>query len=239
MGKNISLLDAVAGSDYDLCLEAWGDGLLCDEALSDFMKPDTILNRFQKRHRRYPRDISLLLKDSRGFGSDIGYTGVHPAFLENLKTLKELILPDSVTDIGLTPALAAMLKENDVLIRGAFDSFAEKLAVELGLHFRPADFVFAETFFEPAQESTVLHLLFARDGSVQIEEKCSSPGSSAGNTFGGSFYYPLPRDFYITMTAEQFASQLRPSLCDATLKDGRLASFLEKAKAHGYYTGKN
>ena len=75
--------------------------------------------------------------------------------------------------------------------------------------------------------------------AAQIEEKVTSPGSSAGNTFGGNFYYSLPRDFYKTMTVEQVASQLRPSLCDATLKDGRLAAFLEKAKAHGYYTGKN
>ena len=91
-------------------------------------------------------------------------------------------MPDSITDIKMTPTLEKILKENNTLIRGTFNSFAERFANENGLNFRHSDYRFAYYFFEPAQESTELNLIFSRDGTVTIEEKISSPGSSAGNT---------------------------------------------------------
>ena len=78
------------------------------------------------------------MKDSRGYGSETGYIGVDTALLEKLETLKELILPDTITHIDLTPKLEKILKDNDTLIRGSFDSFAESFAKENGLRFRPA-----------------------------------------------------------------------------------------------------
>ena len=158
--------------------------------------------------------------------------------LEKFETLKELILPDSVTDIDVTPKLDEILKKNGTLIRGTFDSFAERFAAKLGLHFRPKDYTFANYFFEPTQESTSLTIIFKRNGSVEIEEKISSPGSSAGNTFGGSFFYSLDKEFY-KQSAEDVASQFRNALNDAILESGRLAAFMEKARTHDYYKGKN
>ena len=239
----MSLLDSTFfsetyGAEYELSLEAWGEGILKESDLLDMQKLDAVFGKFKKRYRRYPKDISLILKDPYEVGYDFGYTGIETAFLEKLQTLKELVLPPSVTDIEMTPSLREILKANGTLIRGSFDSFAERFAAGNRLDFRPSDFIFAEYFFEPAQESTRLTLVFKRDGSVLIREDCSMPGTSVSNTLGGTFTHPLPNDFYLTQTAGQIAGGLNARLCGAVTEDGRLRAFLEKAKTHGYYTGK-
>ena len=97
----------------------------------------------------------------------------------------------------------------------------------------------ANYYFEPACESTKLSLVYTRDGKAFIKEDISSPGTSASNTFGGTFTHGLKKDFYKTMTAEQIAEQFSPRLRQAIIEDGRLAAFIEKARTHGYYDGKN
>ena len=235
----MSLLNHEFDADYELELSAWGRGVLSEADLLDFQQVDTILGEFQEEYHRFPRDISLFIEDPMSAGFDYGFTGVDTALLEKLTTLRELILPDSVTHIDMTPRLSEMLKKNDTLIRGTFDSFAERFANENGLRFRHSDYVFAQYLFEPAQESTTMILQFLKDGSVRIEEKISSPGSSAGNTFGGSFYYKRSRNFFREKTAEQIAEDFRAVIYDATVADGRLAEFIEKAKTHKMYMGKN
>ena len=93
------------GWEYELTFSAWGEGVLSENDLLDIEKPDNAIAKFKKRFRRYPKSISLLLEDSLAAGCDYGYTGVDPALLEKLATIKELILPDSVAQIELTPAL--------------------------------------------------------------------------------------------------------------------------------------
>ena len=234
-----SLLDHDFDMEYDLSLSAWDDGTLAESELLDFHKPDAIIGEYKKKRRRYPKSISLLIQDSRGYGSETGYTGVDTAFLEKLETLKELILPDTITHIDLTPKLEKILKDNDTLIRGSFDSFAESFAKENGLRFRPADFIFAEFEDTRWREYTTMKLIFKRNGNVEIKETSSSPGSSAGNTFGGSFTHSLPRDFYMTQTAEEIAERFSKDAREAILSDGRLAAFIEKAKIHNYFCDKN
>ncbi len=78
-------------------------------------------------------------------------------------------------------------------------------------------------------------LIFKRSGSVEIKETSSSSGSSAGNTFGGSFTHSLPRDFYMIQTAEQIAERFNKDAREAIVADGRLAAFIEKAKTHDFY----
>lgn len=222
-------------SEYELMLSAWGEGELHEQGL--IANLTEVFSEFKNKYKRKPNDISLELEDSMSFG--YGFTSIDSAFLEKLGTLKELILPDSVTDIKMTPVLEKRFKENDILIRGNFDSFAEKFAAEYGLHFRPSNFVFAEHFFEPAQESTRMTIIFRRNGSVTIEEKITSPGSSAGNTFGGEFYYSLPSDFYMTQTVDDIAERFRNAIYNSTILDGRLETFMENVKTHNIYTGKN
>ncbi|MBQ9886673.1 MAG: hypothetical protein IJM37_07440 [Lachnospiraceae bacterium] len=235
----MSLLHYEFNLDYELMLSAWGRGILQESDLIYQQKPDSIFSKFYNKFNRYPTDISLFIDDPMAYGYDYGFTGVDTALLEKLETLSELILPDSITHIDVTPELERIIKKNNTLIRGNFDSYAEQFAVEYGLRFRPSDYIFATHYYEYAHESTIMSLVFGRDGSVQIKEDISSPGSSAGNTFGGTFYYKLSRQFYKEKTAEQIAEQFRNVIYDATIEDGRLAAFIEKAKTHKIYMGKN
>ena len=233
----MSLLDFEFDSEYDLMLSAWGEGTVKDSNFN--IRLGTIYKKFQKEYSREPKDVSLFIEDPFTCGFDYGFTAIDTAFLEKIEKLKELILPNSITDIQMTPKLETILHENKVLIRGSFDSFAEKFAAENKLHFRPANFLFAKYVFEPAHETTLLTMMFKRDGNVVMEESVSSPGSSAGNTFGGTFYKDLPKNFHKTMTVEQIAEMYGSHLHDAIIKNGKLADFLEKAKNHKIFTGKN
>lgn len=235
----MSLLDHDFDTEYDLSLSAWGEGRFSESELLYFHKPDAIIKEYNKKHRRFPKSISFLMKDSRGYGSETGFTSIDTAFLEKLSTLKELILPDTITHIDLTPTLEKIFRDNDTLIRGSFDSFAERFANENGLRFRPADFIFAEFEDMRWHVFTVMTLIFKRNGSVEIKEDSSSPGSNAGNTFGGSFTYSLSRDFYMTQTANEIVERFDKAVREAIISDGRLTAFIEKAKTHGFYRDKN
>ena len=213
----MSLLDYEFGLEYDVMLSAWGEGVLSESSLPDFQQPDVILKKYKKEYRRMPESISLYIQDPMDFGYDYGYTGVASAFLEKLETLKEL--------------------SNNTMIRSTFDSFAESFARENDLHFRHSDFVFAEYELEYAPESTRLIMQFRRDGSVVIKEDVSSPGTSASNTLGGSFYHKLNKEFHKTNDAEEIADMFSKGLRDAILKDGRLSDFIAKAKTHNLFTG--
>ncbi|MBO4501430.1 MAG: hypothetical protein J5760_04230 [Clostridia bacterium] len=239
----MSLLDyrfysEARGAEYEIMLEAWGEGVLAESQLLDMQKPDEILRRFKHKYRRAPKSVSLLLNDPRLSGCDYCYTGIDPALLEKFAALKELVLPDSITGLEITPAVEKILKENDTLIRGSFDSYAERFAQERGLRFRPADLIFAEYYFEPAQESTRLTLVFGRGGNVFIKEDVSSPGTSSSNTFGGTFIHPLKKEFYKESTAEEIAQTLGGRLAEAVISDGRLAGFIKKAQTHEFFKGK-
>ena len=233
----MSLLDYEFESEYDLMLSAWGEGTVKEGNFHTSLS--TIYRKFKKEYSREPRDVSLSIEDTFAYGYDYGFTEIDTAFLEQINTLAELILPDSITNITMTPTLEQILNRNNVLIRGSFDSFAEKFAAENKLHFRPANFLFAKYVFEPAHETTLMTMMFKRNGNVVVEESVSSPGSSAGNTFGGNFYKDLPKNFHKTMTVEQIAEMYGSRLHDAIIKDGKLADFLEKAKKHKLFMGKN
>ena len=233
----MSLLDYEFESEYDLMLFAHGKGIVKEGTFHTNLS--TIYRKFKKEYAREPRDVSLLIEDTFASGYSYGFTEIDTAFLEQLNTLAELILPDSITNITMTPTLEQILKRNNVLIRGSFDSFAEKFAAENKLHFRPANFLFAKYVFEPAQETTLMTMTFKRNGNVVVEISVSSPGSSAGNTFGGTFYRDLPKNFYKVKKVEQIAEMFGQMSYKTILEDGRLAAFIEKAQTHKIFMGKN
>ena len=233
----MSLLDFEFDAEYDLMLSAWGEGTVKEGAFHTSLS--TIYKKFQKEYSREPKDVSLFIEDTFAYGYDYGFTEIDTAYLEKIERLKELILPNSITDIQMTPKLETILHENKVLIRGSFDSFAERFAAENKLHFRPANFLFAKYVFEPAQETTLMTMMFKRNGNVVVEESVSSPGSSAGNTFGGTFYIDLPNNFYKVKTVEQIAGMFSDRTAKAILENGKLAAFIEKAKTHKIFMGKN
>lgn len=226
-------------SEYELMLSAWGDGELKESDLVSHQSIEGLFDEFRKKHDRIPDSISLNIEDPMAFGLDYGYYAVDTELLEKLVTLKELILPDSIKSIAMTPKLSGILRENNTLIRGNFGSFADKFAAKEGLRFRPSDFVFARSCFEPADERSSLKMVFARDGSVYVLEESRSPGSSAGNDFGFTWTHDLSSDFFMRQSAEQVAEQFRTSLRNNVIESGKLASFIKKARARGYYTGAN
>ena len=232
----MSILHSIFNGEYNIEFEVRGNGTVSNEAFD--LDVNRAFERYKEECGGEPRDLSLVIEDTLKSGFDYGFTEVETAFLERLENLKELILPDSITEIKMTDKLERILKENNTLIRGSLDSFAERFAAETGLNFRPADFIFARHVFAKVQEITLLTVQFNRDGSVQIRSDVDSPGSSAGNTFGGVFYNEIPSDFWMNTTAEE-VSAMYPGLDDVVVKDGRLADFIEKAKEHTIFTGKN
>lgn len=222
---------------YALELNAWGGSEVSEK---DFeIDLDDIFREYAEQYGGFPPDISLFIEDTLACGYSYGFTSIDTAFLEKLDTLAELVLPDSITEIKMTPKLEKILKKNGVLIRGTFDSFAESFAKEQGLKFRHRDMFLASYEFALAHETTSLTLQFKRDGSVQIEESVSSPGSSAGNCFGGEFYIDLPYDFFMHKSAEDISDMFGEGLHNAILENGRLADFIEKARTHKPFMGKN
>lgn len=233
----MSLMDHRFCCEYDIMLYLWGEGIVEDKNLS--ATSGEVLKEFRKEYRREPADVSVFIDDCFGHGLDYGFTGIAPGFLLNFPALKELIMPPSVENVEVTPELERLLVNNNVLIRGWFDTFAERLAGEYKLNFRPADFTFADSFDERFHESVSLKMIFSRNGSTVIGEDRSSPGSSAGNTFGGVFYKRLPKKFYRNMTAEDIANMYEEYLYKPITENERLAEFFEKAASHNIFMGNN
>lgn len=235
----MSLLSHTYNGEYELMLKACGEGTLCDEDISLNDNVLGIIEGFRNTYFRYPNSISLLIEDASACGKISGFTKIDAGFLKNLKTLKELILPDSMKEIEMDAELNKIFKDNDVLIRGNFDSFAEDFAKDQGLNFRPSDHEIARHEYAPANQITVVTIIFERNGNIRMKEDINSPGSSGGNYFGATFYHELNREFYRTKTAEQVARQFRDVIYEQILQEGRLESFMEKARTHRIYLGKN
>ena len=168
----MSILHSVFNGEYDIKFEVRGNGTVSNEAFD--LDVNRAFERYKEECGGEPRDLSLVIEDTLKSGFDYGFTEVETAFLERLENLKELILPDSITEIKMTDKLERILKENNTLIRGSLDSFAERFAAEMGLNFRPADFIFARHVFAKVQEITLLTVQFNRDGSVQIRSDVDS-----------------------------------------------------------------
>ena len=228
----MSVLYSTFNDEYGIRFEARGEGTVNSEAFGGYV--DRFFEKYREECGKDPDDISFLIADAL----EQGFTGVDTSFLERFENLKELILPDSITEINMTDKFREILTENNTLIRGSLNSFAERFATDMGLNFRPNDFIFARYEYEKIHETTVLTLMFKRDGSVVIRSDVDSPGSSAGNTFGGVFYNDLPSNFWMNTTLEDI-SKMYPGLDDAVIKDGRMADFITEAKAHKIFTGRN
>ena len=225
----MSILYSKFDQAYDVELEARGNGEISEVNFE--VSLDSIYDRYKESHGGMPSSLSLNIVDTLALGYGYGFTSIDSAYRERLVALKELILPNSIKEISLTEKLKRILRENNVLIRGVFDSFAERFAEEQNLNFRPIDFVFAS--YDGQHESTVLTMLFKRDGRAVVEECISAENSSDWVS-----YKELPMEFWKNLSCEQVAN-LFPSGYNAILADGRLANFMEKAKLHVIYSGAN
>lgn len=158
-----------------------------------------------------------------------GITGLGEGYLEAFPRIDCLILSRTVESVATTPELDKKLRRKKVLIRGEYDTFAEKFAKEKGLKFLHCDIPLAEDDIEMAHEHDIITLRFHEDGSSDIHCNCFTPGSSAGSYGGGEYARELPRDFYVGCTVEDFAGNFSERLREQLTANNMLRRFLDAA----------
>lgn len=170
------------------------------------------------------------------FGLDEEVEEVEPGFFDLFPTLKSVWIKNPECQIPITEKTIKMFRKNDVLLRGIFDSAAERLAREYQLRFLHLDTELARTGDYFKHGSNQITLCFEEDGNVYIHQDCQCQGISAGSVGGGENSFDLPDDFYLSMTAEEIADKCWGSCYAEILENGKLAAFLEKAKSkNGFF----
>ena len=160
---------------------------------------------------------------------DKGITKVTKGFIEAFTSIECLIIAFSVKSIERTPELDKYLVTNKVLIRGEYNSLAERLAKELGLQFLHCDIPLGWTRFESGggyTESTKRTLCFRLDGPPYIYREIFTPGISAGNNGGADLREDLPEDFYVGCDLEGFTYHMPVKCEEAIMKNKQLGRFL-------------
>lgn len=155
---------------------------------------------------------------------------VEHGFFELLPTIDELWIINPTCRVSLSPGDAALFNKNDVIVRGVFDTAAERFARKYGLRFLHLDTELGQAGEYYERGVDIISLRFYSDGSAYIHQDCRCPGISAGNIGGGEISFDLPEDFYLTMSPEDIAGKCWSSCHKAILKNGTLASLLKKAQ---------
>ena len=158
-----------------------------------------------------------------------GITSVTKGFIEAFTSMECLVIARSVKSVEMTPELEKYLKDNDVLIRGEYNTLAERLAKQLGLRFLHSDILLGWTSFEHEgyRESTKRTLCFRTDGPPYILRNIFTPGISAGSNGGADLREDLPEDFYAGLDLDGF-TYLLPAKCEeAIMKNKELERFLK------------
>ncbi len=156
-----------------------------------------------------------------------GITEVKKGFLESFPNLKTVIADRSVKSIEMTDELRKMLITNGVVIRGSYDTYAEKFAEENGLSFIHKDIYIGIRRNEEHQESRTVTLHFDMDGQMSLLYEDFGQGISAGNTMGGEFTRDMPEEFHRGCTIKDFAYMMPEAYFDQILKNDELIAFLE------------
>ena len=197
--------------------DAYGDKILKKEHMSYWMNDE---------QRVDPRGIAL--------GLDEEIEEVEPDFFDLLPTISSIWIYNPECKIHMTEKTVKLFQKNAVILRGKYDTVSEKLAREYNLRFLHLDVELAciGDYFEHGVD--IISLRFRPDGSPFIHQDCRCQGISAGNTGGGEVSFDLPKDFYLSMTAEEIADKCwHTKLIN---EKGIFASFLEKAKEKkGYF----
>ncbi len=209
----------VKSSDQREGLTAVGEGMLTKSDM-DFWRNLPVMTG--------PEPVSFELED--------GVTDVEEGFFEQFPMIWELWIGRTVKTLGLTEETLALFHRNDVLIRGEFNTVAERFAKENGLRFLVADFEIARggNYFESF--SYTVRLRFQPDEKPRLLQSSFSQGSSAGSSLGTDEDVRLPKDFYRTMTQEEIADLCWGCACGRVADSAALGKFLALAKKKkGYY----
>jgi len=199
---------------YSGLLEVEGEGVLCREDADVW--PESRKN-WQDEYD------TLFFKE--------GITGIGEGYLDEFPKINCLILSRTVEFAVTSPGLDKMLGKRKVLIRGEYDTFAERFAKEKGLRFLHCDIPLAEDDIEAAHEHDFITLRFYLKGAPDIHYNCFTPGSSAGSYGGGEYAKELPKNFYVGCTIEQFADNFPERLRKQLTENEMLCRFLLAANS--------
>ena len=156
-----------------------------------------------------------------------GITGLGEGYIEFFSHIDCLILSRTVESVAASPELLKLWRERKVLLRSEYDTFAERLAGENGLRFLHSDIHLADDDIEIAHEHDIITLRFHENGLSDIHYNCFTPGSSAGSYGGGEYANPLPQDFYVGCTIEDFANFFNKRVRGQILSNETLKRFLK------------
>ena len=195
---------------YSGLLEVKGKGVLC--------RDDTEVT---------PTPTESLAREYHTLSITEGITGIGEGFLDAFPYIDCLILSRTVESVAVTPEIVKRMRKRKVLIRGEYDTFAEKFADENKLDFLHSDIPLAEYDIEAAHEHDIVTLRFHENGQPDIHFNCFTPGSSAGNYGGGEYANKLPKDFYVGCTVAKFADNITDRARDQILANETLRRFLE------------
>lgn len=160
---------------------------------------------------------------------------VEPDFFDLLPTIDSVWIENPNCKLDLTEQSVALFRKNRVILRGKFDTAAEKLARRYGLRFLHLDVQLASVGDYYERGNDVITIRFRDSGSAYIHQDCRCQGISAGNTGGGESSFDLPNDFYLKMKPKDIADQCWGSCRSEMLSNGKLAAFLSKTKSKGGY----
>ena len=192
------------------------------------------------------KDTELLYEQGKNWEKEYdtlsvteGITGLGEGYIEFFSHIDCLILSRTVESIAASPEFLKRWRKSKVLIRGEYNTFAERFAGENGLGFLHSDIHLADDDIEIAQEHDIITLRFHENGSNDIHYNCFTPGSSAGSYGGGEYANPLPRDFYVGCTIEDFANIFNERVRGQILSNETLKRFLEISnERHSNYSEK-
>ena len=160
-----------------------------------------------------------------------GVTEVEKGLFALIPNIGEIETSKSVKDLGLDEQTVKHLRENDVLLRGEFDSIAEKAAKEHRLAFVHSDIELARAGDYSSREGVdIVTLKFDYDSKPVLQLSNFCQGSSAGSSGGGDEYKFLQKDFYRTMSQKDIAEMCYKRLQHGVMHNSALHRFLEKAK---------
>ena len=136
-----------------------------------------------------------------------GTTEIESGFFDVFENLAEISFARSVTKIGISDETLKILKKNNTVIKGYFDSCADKLAAAHNLPFIHADIPIG----------------------YSIHQNSVSPGMSASSAGGGENTIRLKKDFYSQLSQEDIADMCWGCCYSSIMEDEWLKDFLQKA----------
>lgn len=172
-----------------------------------------------------PRGVTL------GLGEDV--EEVEPDFFELLPTIKSVWIENPECNLNLDEKAVKLFQKNMVILRGVYDTAAEKLARRHRLRFLHFDVQIASVggYFENGNDTITIR--FNEFGRVYVNQDSKCQGISAGSTGGGELNFDLPADFYL-MNPNQIAEKCWHT--NKIIGNGKLAAFMKKAKEkNGYF----